>query len=87
MRLPFSVDKSYTIRHRILEVLHNDWEANNHEENRRVGSIKIANETNIPIADIHRYQYLLIEKGEIIISDNDGQSMMSIQPNGISAYV
>jgi len=87
MKNPFSVDKSYKIRHKILGVLHDDWEIHNHEENRIVGSIKIANETNIPIGDIHRWQYLLVEKGEIVISDNDGQSMMSIQQVGISAFV
>ena len=87
MRNPFFIDNSFKVRHRILEILYKDWDDNNHEENRRVGSVKIASDTNIPIADIHRWQYLLVEKGEIVISDNDGQSMMSIQKNGISAYV
>jgi len=81
------IDKSYKIRHKILEVLYSDWETHDNEEGRRVGSIRIANETNIPIADIHRYQNLLIDKGEIIISNNDGQSMITILQNGISAYV
>lgn len=87
MKNPFSVDRSYKIRHKILEVLYKDWENHEHEENRRVGSVRIARETNIPIAEIHRLQHLLIEKGEIVVSDNDGQSMMSIQQNGIGAYV
>jgi hypothetical protein len=87
MRNPFLIDNSYKIRHRILEILYKDWEDHNHEENRRVGSVRIASETNIPIADIHRWQHLLVEKGEIIVSDNDGQSMMTIQQNGISAVV
>lgn len=87
MKNPFLIDKSYRVRHKILEVLHLDWESHGNEEGRRVGSIKIANETHIPIAEIHRYQYLLIEKGEIVISDNDGQSMITILQNGISAYV
>ena len=81
------IDKSYSIRHKILGVLYNDWETHNHESDRQVGSIRIANTTNIPIADIYSFQYLLLEKGEIVISDNDGQSMMSIQQIGISAYV
>jgi len=87
MKTPFSIDKSYRIRHKILEVLYNDWNANNHAENRRVGSIRIATDTGIPIAEIHRLQYLLVEKGEINISENDGQSIMTLQPNGITAYV
>ena len=87
MKNLFTIDKSYKIRHKILEVLYQDWDANNHEENRRVGSIKIATDTEIPIADIHRWQYLLVECGEIVISENDGQSMMTLQPNGITAYV
>jgi hypothetical protein len=87
MKNPFTIDKSYKIRHRILGILYKDWEEHNHEENRRVGSVRIASETNIPIAEIHRWQNLLVEKGEITVSDNDGQFMMSIQQNGKSAYV
>jgi hypothetical protein len=87
MENPFLMDKSYKVRHKILEVLYTDWETHVNEEGRRVGSIRIANETNIPIADIHRFQNLLIEKGEIVISDNDGQSMITILQNGKSAYV
>jgi len=87
MKNPFLVDKSYRVRHKTLEILYKDLIQNNNEENRRVGSVRIASETNIPIADIHLYQYLLLEKGDIVISDNDGQSMMSIQKIGISAYV
>lgn len=79
-------EKSISNR-QILEILYRDWEGSSQEENRRVGSIKVASESNIPIAEIHRLQYLLVEKGEIVISNNDGQSMMSIQQNGISAYV
>jgi len=81
------IDKSYKIRHQILGVLYNDWVAHDQEENRTVGSIRIASETSIPIADIHLWQHLLVEKGEIVVSNNDGQSMMSIQQNGISAYI
>ena len=87
MRNPFSIDRSYRIRHRILEKLYLDWEIHDHEENRRVGSVRIASDTSIPIADIHRWQHLLVEKGEIVVSNNDGQSMMSIQQSGITAYV
>ncbi|WP_461449878.1 hypothetical protein [Mucilaginibacter sp.] len=87
MKNPFLIDRSYLIRHKILEVLYNNWEAHNHEQDRRVGSITVANITKISISDIHQYQYLLVEKGEIIIADNDGQSMMSIQQAGISAYI
>lgn len=84
---PFLINKSYRIRHKILEVLYKDWEQHDKAKDRLLGSIKIANETKIPIADIHRYQYLLVEKGDIIISDNDGQSMISIQGNGLSAFI
>lgn len=87
MENPFLIKRSFRIRHKILEVLYEDWKNNNKEKDRLVGSIKIANESKIPIGDIHLFQYLLVEKGEIIISDNDGQSMISIQGNGISAYI
>lgn len=87
MKNPFKVDKSYKNRHKILGVLYKDWELNNHEDNRRVGSIKIATETKIPILEIHQLQHLLIEKGQIVVADNDGQSMISIQQAGISAYI
>jgi hypothetical protein len=87
MKNPLTIDKSYTIRHKILGELHKDWEAHNHEDNRIVGSIKIASETNIPIADVHRFLHLLVEKGDIAVSQNDGQFMMSINQTGISAYV
>ena len=42
MKNPFLIDKSYKTRHKILEVLYNDWELNDQEDNRRVGSIKVA---------------------------------------------
>jgi hypothetical protein len=87
MKNPFSIDKSYKIRHKILEVLHNDWENHNYEENRSVGSIKVATDTNIPIAEIHQCQYLMIERGEITFTNNDGQSMMTIQQAGITAFI
>ncbi len=84
---PFRINKSYRIRHKILEVLYRDWEANGKSLDRLVGSIKIASHTNIPIAEIHQFQYLLVNKGEIIISDNDGQSMISLQSDGITSYI
>lgn len=84
---PFKISKSYRIRHEILGVLYKDWEANGKSLDRRVGSIKIANDTNIAIGYIHQVQYLLVDKGEVIISDNDGQSMMSLQSIGITSYI
>lgn len=84
---PFKIAKSYRIRHSILGVLYKDWEANGKTLDRRVGSIKIANDTNIAIGYIHQFQYLLVDKGEVIISDNDGQSMMSLQSIGITSYI
>lgn len=87
MKNPFFIDKSYKIRHRILEFLYRDWEKHDQEEGRSVGSIKIATDTNIPIKEIHNCQYLMVEKGEIIISNNDGQSIMTLQQNGITSYV
>lgn len=87
MNNPFRINKSYRVRHKILEVLYKDWEANGKTIGRQVGSIKITNDTKFPISDIHQFQYLLVDKGDIIISDNDGQSMISIQNNGISSYI
>lgn len=83
----FRINKSYRVRHKILEVLYKDWEANGKAIGRQVGSIKIANETRFPIAEIHQYQYLLVDKGDIIVSDNDGQSMISLQNNGLTSYI
>jgi len=84
---PFLIEKSYTVRHKILEFLHKDWNANGNNYERRIGSIKIASDTNIPIAEIHKWQHLLVEKGEIVVSDNDGQIMMSLSTSGTSAYI
>lgn len=81
------IEKSFRIRHRILEALYNNWENSNHDGNLRVGSIRVATETGIHIREIHKYQYLLVASGEITISDNDGQSMMSIQEPGISSFI
>ena len=87
MKFPFSIDRSYKVRHKILETLHKDWEANNQEYDRRVGSIKIATETKTPIADIHLYHYSLVDKGEIVVSNTEGQLMMSIQLKGINSFI
>ena len=87
MKNPFSIDKSFTIRHKILEVLYNDWEKNGREYNRRIGSIRVAKETNISIGEIERLQNLLVGSGEISASFNDDQAMMSIQPQGVNSCV
>lgn len=87
MKNPFSIEKSYKVRHKILEVLYNDWDKNHRDYSRRIGSIKITNETKIPIGDIHSFQYLLVDNGEIVISDNDGQSMMTILEKGVVAFI
>jgi hypothetical protein len=86
MKINFGIDKSYTTSHRILEYLYNDWNENNQLE-QLIGSIKIAEKTNIPIAEIHKYQHILVNKGEIVVLNNDGQSMMSIQQGGATSYV
>ena len=87
MKNPFSIDKSFTIRHKILEYLNDDWKKHRNEENRVVGSLAIAEATLIHTNDIHDYQNLLVTEGELIVSDNNGQIMMSITPNGKSAFV
>ena len=86
MRNPFVIDKSFKIRHKILEVLYQD--ADEHEQaDRMIGSIKIAKKANIPITDVHTWQSFLVQEGEIASSDNDGQFMMSILLAGKNAYV
>lgn len=85
MQNPFMINKSYTARHKILEVLYKDWQDNNEVE-REVGSIKVAKKSSIPIGDIHLWQGALVEKGEITSSGNDGQIMMVIQLAGRNAY-
>jgi hypothetical protein len=86
MENPLRIKRSFRIRHKILEVLYKDWESNG-KVIRQVGSIKIATDTKFPIAQIHQFQYLLVDKGEITISDNDGQSMISLQNTGITSYI
>jgi hypothetical protein len=85
MSNPFKIDKSYIVRHKILESLYNDWEENEQSE-RLVGSIKIATKLNISVGDVQIWQGHLVEKGEISSSDIDGQAMMSIQFSGRNAY-
>lgn len=72
--------------HKILKYLYDDRRANNQQE-RLVGSIRIAEDTNIPILKIHEMQHILVNNGDIVILDNDGQSMMSIQQQGITSYI
>jgi hypothetical protein len=87
MNNPFLIDISYRVRHKILEVLYNDWKNHNRDNTRVVSSITIADTTRIPIGDIHTWQYLLVSESEISVSDNDGQFMMSLQSQGITAYI
>ncbi|MDR6461907.1 hypothetical protein [Chryseobacterium sediminis] len=77
---------NYKNCHKILKYLYDEWNENNQQET-VIGSIKIATKTNIPIAEIHELQHILINKGEVTFSGNDGQSMLSIQQNGIAAVV
>lgn len=87
MENPFLIDRSFRIRHKILGVLHDDWSQNGKDYDRRVGSIKVSSITKIHIDEIHKWQHLLVEKGEIVISDNDGQSIISILAAGNNAYI
>ncbi len=80
------MNNKYKHCHKILKFLYDDRRTNNQEE-RLVGSVRIAENTNIPILRIHEMQYILVNNGDIIILDNDGQSMMSIQQQGMSSYV
>lgn len=84
LKIKFGIDKSYKICHAILEFLYNN---RNNQEEQLVGSVRIAESTNIPIGEIHKYQHILVNKGEIVASNNDGQSMMSIQQAGITSFV
>ena len=43
--------------------------------------------TNIPILKIHELQHILVNNGDIVVLDNDGQSMMSIQQQGITSFI
>ena len=76
----------YKYYHKILAFLYTEWK-NNNEEEKLIGSIKIAENTKIPIGTIHELQYVLVNNGDISIVNNDGQYMMLIQQNGISSYV
>ena len=67
---------NYKNCHKILKYLYDEWNENNQQET-IIGSIKIATKTNIPIAEIHDLQHILINKGEVTFSGNDGQSMLS----------
>lgn len=80
------MNSKYRHCHNILKFLYDDRRSNNQQE-RLVGSIRIAEDTNIPILKIHELQHILVNNGDIVILDNDGQSMMSIQQQGITSYV
>ncbi|MDN3673470.1 hypothetical protein QWY99_10435 [Flavobacterium branchiarum] len=80
------MNNKYKYCHRILKFLYDDRRTNNQQE-KLIGSIKIAESTNIPILKIHEVQHILVNKGDIVVIDNDGQSMMSIQQQGMSSYI
>lgn len=80
-------NKSFKIRHKILEVLYKEKTKNKSDEERYVGSIQISLESGISISEIHDWLYPLAEKNEIVYSNNDGQYMLAIQETGISTYV
>lgn len=80
------MNNKYRHCHNILKFLYDDRRANNQQE-RLVGSVRIAEDTNIPILKIHELQHILVNNGDIVVLDNDGQSMMSIQQQGITSYV
>jgi len=80
------MNKKYRHCHKILKFLYDDRRVNNQQE-RLVGSVRIAEDTNIPILIIHELQHILVNNGDIVVLDNDGQSMMSIQQQGITSYV
>lgn len=80
------MNRKYKHCHEILKFLYEDRRVNNQQE-RLVGSIRIAEYTNIPILRIHELQHILVNNGDIVVVDNDGQSMMSIQQQGITSYV
>lgn len=73
------------ICHQVLEYLYND--SRQSDEVRSVGSIKLAEATNVPIAKIHDIQHILSGNEEIGLSIIDGQSIMVIQPKGRTAFV
>lgn len=78
--------KNYRNCHKILKFLYDEWNDNDQKE-KIVGSIKISAKTKIPVTEIHELQYILINNGEIVVSDNDGQSMIAIQEKGITSVV
>jgi hypothetical protein len=80
------MNSKYKHCHKILKFLYDDRRTNNQQE-RLVGSVRIAEDTNIPILIIHELQHILVNNGDIVVLDNDGQSMMSIQQQGITSYV
>lgn len=77
---------NYKYCHQILKFLYDDRRSNNQDE-RLIGSIRISESTKIPILKIHEVQHILVSRGDIVVLDNDGQSMMSIQQQGMTSYV
>jgi hypothetical protein len=82
----FRIDKRYKIKHQILQVLYEDW-ATTRVEGRKIGSIRISNITKIHTDDINLWHQPLISQEEITTSDNEGQFMMTITPQGRSSYI
>jgi hypothetical protein len=86
MRNPLRISNEFRIKQKILEILYEDWQETG-IEGRQVGSIKIAEVTNIPIAQINRWHQSLIAADEITTVNNDGHFMMTITPKGRASYV
>lgn len=86
MRNPFLISNQFRIKHKILEILYEDWQETR-IEGRQVGSIKIAEVTNIPIAQINRWHQSLIAADEITTVNNDGHFMMTITPKGRASCI
>lgn len=80
MILRFKIDESYIIRHKILEALFNEQERTNDCES-SVGSIRVAEMTNIPIQKIHRYHEILKKDDEIECCSKMPGDMLSWKRN------
>lgn len=82
-----TIKKSFWIRHKILQELNQLNEGRAVNDIQPIGSVKISSNTGLSTADIHNWGYLLVEDGDVAISDRDGQMMFSLLQSGRSAFI
>ena len=78
------ISESYTIRHKLLEVLYNEDKIN---PGQPFGSILLNKRTNISIEQIEKCSTLLLNENEITSSNKDDQLFITLTSRGSAAFI